>query len=70
MAFEAVVRKWGNSCGIVFPKEYMKRRGIKVNQKVLVLDVSPRADFKKIFGSVERKMSGQEFKDLVREGWK
>ncbi len=27
------------------------------------------ADLTDIFGSLKRKMSGQEFKDMVREGW-
>jgi antitoxin component of MazEF toxin-antitoxin module len=68
MAFEAVVRKWGNSVGIVFPKDVVKSRGIKVDQKVVV-EVTKKTDLKKVFGSLPRKMSGQEFKDMVREGW-
>jgi len=28
-----------------------------------------KADISKLFGISKRKISGQEFKDLVREGW-
>ncbi len=69
MAFEAVVRKWGNSVGIVFPKEVVESRAIKADQKVVV-EVTKKADLKTVYGSLPRKMSGQEFKDMVREGWK
>lgn len=27
------------------------------------------ADLTDIFGALKRKMSGQDFKDMVREGW-
>ena len=28
------------------------------------------ADISETFGSLKRKVSGQKFKDMVREGWK
>ncbi|MFZ2456274.1 MAG: hypothetical protein WAX07_07345 [Candidatus Altiarchaeia archaeon] len=69
MAVEVTLRKWGNSIGIVFPKEYVKERNLKPNQKIVV-EVTRKADLRKIFGSLPSKMSGQEFKDMVKEGWK
>ena len=69
MAFEVVVRKWGNSIGVVFPKEFMRKNSLRVNEKVLV-DVVKEADLRRIFGTLKVKTSGQEFKDLVKEGWK
>ena len=68
MALEAVIRKWGNSFGVVFPKEYLKDKNLKPNDRILI-EVIKEADYAKAFGSLKRKMSGQEFKDLAREGW-
>jgi antitoxin component of MazEF toxin-antitoxin module len=68
MAVEVTLRKWGNSIGIVFPKEYAEQRGLKPNEKIVV-EVTRKADLSRIFGTLPRKMTGQEFKDMVREGW-
>ena len=68
MATEVVVRKWGHSIGVVFPKEFAVKLKLKPQERV-VLEVLRKANLKKAFGSVPRKMSGQAFKDLAREGW-
>ena len=68
MSIEVTVKKWGNSMGIVLPREVVEKEKIKPNQKILV-DLVKKADLTKIFGSLKSKLSGQEFKDLVREGW-
>ena len=68
MAVETTVKKWGNSLGVVFPKEFAAKNQLKVNEKVLV-EVVKEADIQKLFGRLERKVSGQEFKDMVRKGW-
>lgn len=68
MATEAVVKKWGSSMGIVLPKELVEKKGLKENEKILV-EVVKEANLEGIFGSLKRKMSGQEFKDLARKGW-
>jgi antitoxin MazE len=69
MAFEVSVRKWGNSFGIILPREFMKKNHITPNQKVLV-DVVKEADLRKTFGTLKTNISGQEFKDMVKQGWK
>jgi len=68
MTFQGVIKKWGNSYGILLPKEVVKEQGLKVNEKVGV-NISRMADFSKTFGTLKRKMTGQQFKDMVREGW-
>jgi len=69
MATEALVKKWGNSFAVIIPREVVKDRNIKENDKV-VIEIVKKADFTKVFGSLKSKMSGQEFKDFVRKGWK
>jgi len=65
---EMVVRKLGNSVGVIFSKEYCQQFGIQENDKVF-LQVVKEANFKNLFGKVKRKMSGQAFKDMARAGW-
>ncbi len=68
MATEVNVRKWGNSMGIVLPKELIEEKGIKEDDEIII-EVAKKADLSRLFGSLKRKMSGQEFKDMVRKGW-
>mgnify|MGYP001598213926 CR=1 FL=1 len=67
MAIEAISRKWGHSVGLVIPKEVVKKENIKLNEKLLINIMKP-ANIRHLFGSLKRKMSGQEFKDMVRKG--
>ncbi len=69
MAFEVMVRKWGNSFGVLFPKAFIREKGLHVNEKVFV-DVVREADMRKTFRTLRTEVGGQEFKNLVREGWK
>jgi len=67
---EVTIKKWGNSMGIVIPREVIERQHLKENEKVIVTIVK-KADLSHLFGMLKGKvkMSGQEFKDLAREGW-
>lgn len=70
MTTEVVIKKWGNSLGIILPKELVEHEGLKENKKVNI-SIIKRADLSDIFGLVKkRKMSGQKMKNLAREGWK
>lgn len=69
MASEVEVKRLGNSVGVILPKELVEKKHLKVNEKILV-EIVKEADFKKIFGTLKARVSGQKFKDLVREGWK
>mgnify|MGYP001580151290 CR=1 FL=1 len=68
MPAEITLKKWGNSVGAVLPKEFVEAQGLKENDRVII-DIVKKADLTKIFGSLKGKMSGQEFKDMVRKGW-
>ena len=37
LEIEGKVKKWGNSAGIVLPKEFLEKEHIKINQKVKVI---------------------------------
>ena len=68
MASEVEVRKWGNSMGIILPKDIVAARELKLHDKILI-DVVKKADLTSFFGSFKTKKSGQQFKDMVRKGW-
>ncbi len=69
MATELILRKWGNSMAAIFPKKFVEKEDLKQNEKVLI-EIVKKADLREIFGSLKTKTSGQEFKDIVRRGWR
>lgn len=69
MTVELKLKRWGNSMGVVIPREIVEARNLQENDEIQVTIVK-KADLSDIFGLVkERKMSGQAFKDMVRKGW-
>ena len=68
MAVEVKIKKWGNSMGVILPKELVKEKKLKKNQKILI-QIVENADLSDIFGSLKFKKSAQELKDAAREGW-
>ena len=95
--YETRLKAWGNSVGIVIPKDKIEREHLKKNQMVRVI-ISPaktvrvqdifgklknwkkptgqimkevdKALDSKLFGIPKPRQTAQEFKDMVREGWK
>ncbi len=68
MAIRTVVRKWGNSLGIVIPREEASREGIKENDEVEVV-VRKATDIRQLFGKYKFK-DVQAVKEELREGWR
>ena len=69
MAIEATIKRWGNSFGIVIPKEIIERERLKENKKVII-NIIKVADLSDIFGLVKNsKLSGQKMKYLSRKEW-
>jgi len=69
MAMQVEVKKWGNSMGVILPKILVKKENLEENDKIII-EIVKQVDFSDVFGSIKkRKMSGQEFKNMVRKGW-
>lgn len=49
-------RKWGNSIGIIIPKEVVKREKIKSGQKISILLLKDSDVLKKTFGSMRGRV--------------
>lgn len=68
MATEVEVKKIGNSLGVLLPKDFVRRSNIRPREKI-IFEVVKKADLDEIFGSLKRKVTGKQFKDLVKAGW-
>ncbi len=69
MAIQVEVKKWGNSMGVILPKVLVEKENLEEDDKIII-EIVKKADLSAIFGSIKkRKMSGQEFKDMIRKGW-
>ena len=66
--YEAVLRKWGNSYGILVPKEVVQRDQLKENTKIWVLLAKPSPVLAKTFGTLKKwKRSSQTIKNQLRK---
>ena len=66
---ECVARKWGNSIGIIIPKEIIKQQNIEENQKIIV-EFRKKHTVKEFFGLLPGwKKSTSELKREMKEGW-
>lgn len=68
MATEVVVKKWGNSLGVILPKSLVEEKRIQPDDHILIEAVKV-GDFSSIFGTFKTKLSSQQLKDIAREGW-
>ena len=68
MMTEVTVKKWGNSMGIILPKQVVEKEHLKNNQKIVVQIVKV-ADLTSIFGSLKLGESPQKLKDRGRKIW-
>ena len=65
----AVVKKWGNSYGVILPIKVVRTHHITEND---VIDVKIKKKVKPInslFGTLKLKKSTQKIKDELRAGW-
>lgn len=66
---ESTVRKWGNSFGIIIPKEVAEKEHIKEEEKIKFMILRDSRALKETFGMVKGKWrkKTQEIKDQTRE---
>jgi len=67
MPFRTILRRWGNSYGVVIPKDVALKVGIKENDEVEVT-IKRAVDLKDLFGKY-RFEDVQKLKDELRKGW-
>lgn len=67
MAIRTVMRKWGNSLGVVIPREEASREGLHENDEVEIV-IRKAVDIRQLFGKYKFR-DLQSLKDELREGW-
>jgi hypothetical protein len=66
---ECEVKKWGNSLGVILPKDVVKELGLKPNDTINI-DVNRKIKAKEIFGTLPGwKIDAQRMKDESRDDW-
>lgn len=67
---KAKIREWGNSFGIVIPRELVIKEGIKVNDKVNI-SIDKKQTLENFFGKGMGKIKDtQKEKNDIRKLWK
>ena len=67
MVIRATLRRWGNSYGVVIPKDVVLKGGLRENDEVEVT-VKKAVDIQSLFGKY-KLYDVQKVKDELREGW-
>ncbi len=65
MIIESKLKRRGNSLSIIIPKEIVESRKLKEGDSIFI-NIVNKADLSEVFGTLKRKRTGQEFKELVR----
>ncbi len=66
LEFETKVKKWGNSYGLLIPKQQVKAGNIKEEQELHVIVINKNKAIKESFGMLKGWKSGQNVKDQLR----
>ena len=68
MEFDTKVKKWGNSVGLIIPKDKLRLNGFKEDEEVHVIVLRKSNVLRQTFGTVpEWKGKAQEMKDRLRK---
>ena len=67
MEGKAKLKRWGNSYGIVVPKEIVEKEGLKEGEEVKI-SVRKTTDVSRLFGKYPFE-DLQQSKERMRKGW-
>ena len=62
------IRKWGNSFGVIVPKELIRKENFKLNEEVVV-KVEKKTDVSKVFGILRTERTTKDLMREIREGY-
>ncbi|MBI2147417.1 AbrB/MazE/SpoVT family DNA-binding domain-containing protein [Candidatus Woesearchaeota archaeon] len=67
---ECTTRKWGNSIGVIIPKDIVEEEHIEENEKICIT-IKKKHKAKEFFGMLagQWKKPAQQLKDEMRKGW-
>lgn len=65
-----IAKKWGNSLGVILPREMVKTESIREHQK-LIIKIETKQLGCKLMGILKHwRKDPQKIKDEARRGWK
>ncbi len=67
MQAKSKLKRWGNSFGVVVPKEVVEKEGLKEGELVEI-SVRKASDIRRLFGKYPFK-NLQEQKEAMKKGW-
>ena len=62
------IRKWGNSFGVLVPKDLIEKENFKLNEEVVV-KLEKKRDISKVFGILKTKRATEDLMREIREGY-
>lgn len=67
---ETKVKKWGNSLGVVLPRDLTRNEKVKAGDKIKIIVIKEQNTLKDVFGSLKNwKVDSQKLKDDLRKEW-
>jgi len=65
----AVVKKWGNSYGVILPMKLIRSKNLEEND-IISFEIRKKIrPIEELFGTGRLKKSTQQIKDELRSGW-
>ncbi|HIH17635.1 MAG TPA: AbrB/MazE/SpoVT family DNA-binding domain-containing protein [Nanoarchaeota archaeon] len=68
-AIKTKVKVWGNSLGIVLPREIVINERIRPEDEVTIT-ITKKENLEDFFGKIKSKIDAQKMKDESRKMWK
>ena len=68
MIIKSKIRRWGNSFGILIPKDFIKKRNFSENENVLV-DLKKKKNLQELFGICSFKRPVKEIMREIKDGY-
>ena len=69
MVIQSIIRKWGNSMGVVVPKDVLREKNLQEGEEVTII-IEKKRSIKELFGSLKSlKVDSQKLKDELRKEW-
>lgn len=69
MATKAILKSWGNSLGVVVPRDLVKAEGLHAGEEVLI-EIKKKQSLGELFGTLPHwTIDAQKMKDKLRKEW-
>ena len=67
MTVTVIAKKWGNSIGVIIPKDVVEKEGIKAEQPLQIEFKAIKSPLAELFGKFKTGKPAQQQKDEIRK---